>query len=113
MEQLVTAGKVIYLGSSNFAGWQIATAQGVAASRHFMGLVSEQSVYNLAARTIELEVIPALRHFGLGLVPYSPLGGGLLGVRCRRPARGAVPMIGCSRNQAAATAAGGLRGAVS
>jgi aryl-alcohol dehydrogenase-like predicted oxidoreductase len=69
MEQLVTAGKVIYLGSSNFAGWQIATAQGVAASRHFLGLVSEQSLYNLSARTIELEVIPALRHFGLGLIP--------------------------------------------
>jgi aryl-alcohol dehydrogenase-like predicted oxidoreductase len=79
MEQLVAAGKVIYLGSSNFAGWQIATAQGVAASRHFMGLVSEQSVYNLTARTIELEVIPAVRHHGLGLVPYSPLSGGLLG----------------------------------
>ena len=79
MEQLVTAGKVIYLGSSNFAGWHIAAAQGVAAARHFMGLVSEQSLYNLSARTIELEVIPALRHFGLGLVPYSPLGGGLLG----------------------------------
>jgi hypothetical protein len=58
---------------------QIATAQGVAASRHFMGLVSEQSVYSLSACTIELEVIPALRPFGLGLIPYSPLGGGLLG----------------------------------
>ncbi|HJY43532.1 MAG TPA: aldo/keto reductase [Propionibacteriaceae bacterium] len=88
MEQLVTAGKVIYLGSSNFAGWQIATAQGVAASRHFMGLVSEQSLYNLSARTIELEVIPALRHFGLGLVPYSPLGGGLLGGALQKASQG-------------------------
>jgi aryl-alcohol dehydrogenase-like predicted oxidoreductase len=88
MEQLVTAGKVIYLGSSNFAGWQIATAQGVAASRHFMGLVSEQSIYNLAARTIELEVIPALRHFGLGLIPYGPLGGGLLGGALQKVSHG-------------------------
>ncbi len=88
MEQLVAAGKVIYLGSSNFAGWQIATAQGVAASRHFMGLVSEQSLYNLSARTIELEVIPALRHFGLGLIPYSPLGGGLLGGALQKAGQG-------------------------
>jgi aryl-alcohol dehydrogenase-like predicted oxidoreductase len=78
MEQLVTAGKVLYVGSSNFAGWQIAQAQGAAAERHFMGLVSEQSLYNLNARTIELEVIPACRAYGLGLVPWSPLAGGML-----------------------------------
>lgn len=79
MELLVQQGKVLYVGSSNFAGWGIATAQGEAKARHFMGLVSEQSLYNLTARTIELEVIPACKHFGLGLVPWSPLGGGLLG----------------------------------
>ena len=79
MEVLVQQGKVIYAGSSNFAGWQIALAQGAAAARHFMGLVSEQSLYNLAARTIELEVIPACRKFGLGLIPWSPLSGGMLG----------------------------------
>jgi aryl-alcohol dehydrogenase-like predicted oxidoreductase len=79
MEQLVREGKVIYVGSSNFAGWDIATAQCAAAARHFMGLVSEQSLYNLSARTIELEVIPACRHYGVGLVPWSPLGMGLLG----------------------------------
>ncbi|MFF1261227.1 aldo/keto reductase [Streptomyces sp. NPDC058321] len=79
MEQLVREGKITYVGSSNFAGWQIATAQSAAASRHFMGLVSEQSLYNLTARTIELEAIPALRHYGIGLLPWSPLGGGLLG----------------------------------
>jgi len=79
MEQLVREGKVLYIGSSNFAGWDIATAQGAAAARHFMGLVSEQSLYNLSARTIELEVIPACRHYGLGLIPWSPLAGGLLG----------------------------------
>src|SRR5881296_113601 len=79
MEQLVREGKVTYVGSSNFAGWDIATAQCTASARHFMGLVSEQSLYNLNARMIELEVIPACRHYGLGLIPWSPLGGGLLG----------------------------------
>ena len=79
MEQLVREGKVLYVGSSNFAGWNIAQANTLAAQRHFMGLVSEQSLYNLNARMIELEVIPACRAFGLGLIPWSPLGGGLLG----------------------------------
>jgi aryl-alcohol dehydrogenase-like predicted oxidoreductase len=79
MEQLIHEGKVIYVGSSNFAGWHIAQAQCEAKSRHFMGLVSEQSVYNLKDRMIELEVIPACRAFELGLIPYSPLAGGLLG----------------------------------
>jgi aryl-alcohol dehydrogenase-like predicted oxidoreductase len=79
MEVLVQQGKVIYVGSSNFAGWHIAQAQQAAIARNFMGLVSEQSLYNLNARTIELEVIPACQHYGLGLIPYSPLAGGLLG----------------------------------
>jgi len=79
MEQLVREGKVLYVGGSNFAGWHIAQAQGFAAERHFMGLVSEQSMYHLNARMIELEVIPACRAYGLGLIPYSPLAGGLLG----------------------------------
>ncbi len=79
MEQLVQAGKVLYVGSSNFAGWHIAQAQCVAGSRHFMGLVSEQSLYNLKDRMIELEVLPACMTYGLGVIPYSPLGGGLLG----------------------------------
>jgi aryl-alcohol dehydrogenase-like predicted oxidoreductase len=79
MELLVQQGKVFYIGSSNFAGWDIATAQSFAKTRNFLGLVSEQSLYNLAARTIELEVIPACRHYGLGLGAWSPLGGGLLG----------------------------------
>ena len=78
MEQLVQAGKVLYVGSSNFAGWQLALAQATASARHFLGLVSEQSIYNLAVRTIELEVIPACRALGLGLIPWAPLGGGLL-----------------------------------
>lgn len=79
MEQLEREGKVVYVGSSNFAGWNIAEAQGLADQRHFMGLISEQSLYNLAARTVELEVIPSCEHFGLGLIPWSPLAGGLLG----------------------------------
>ena len=79
MEQLVREGKVLYVGSSNFAGWHIAQANCLAAQRHFMGLVSEQSLYNLNARTIELEVIPVCAAFGIGLIPWSPLGGGLLG----------------------------------
>lgn len=79
MEQLVKEGKVLYVGSSNFAGWHIAKAQAKAKRRNFMGLVSEQSLYNLNARTIELEVIPACRDYGLGVIPWSPLAGGLLG----------------------------------
>jgi len=84
MEQLVREGKVIYVGSSNFAGWDIATAQCAARERRFMGIVSEQSHYSLAARTVELEVIPACRHYGVGLIPYSPLAGGLLGGALRK-----------------------------
>lgn len=78
-DSLVQQGKVVYVGSSNFAGWDIATANQEASKRGLMGLVSEQSIYHLDNRTIELEVIPACRHYGLGLIPWSPLGGGLLG----------------------------------
>ncbi len=79
MEQLVLQGKVLYVGSSNFAAWNIAQANCIAAQRHFMGLVSEQSLYNLAVRSVELEVLPACKAFGLGVIPWSPLQGGLLG----------------------------------
>lgn len=78
MEQLVREGKISYVGSSNFAGWDIATAQSKADARHFLGLSSEQSLYNLSNRAIELEVIPALRYFNIGLIPWSPIGMGLL-----------------------------------
>ncbi|MFR8277349.1 MAG: aldo/keto reductase, partial [Desulfovibrio fairfieldensis] len=93
MELLVRQGKVLYIGSSNFAGWDIATAQAEARSRRFMGLVAEQSLYNLAVRNVELEVIPACRYYGLGLLPWSPLGGGLLGgvLRGVRDGRRAAP----------------------
>ena len=79
MEVLVQQGKVIYVGSSNFAGWHITQAQEIARHRHFMGLVSEQSLYNLNARMVELEVLPACQAYGLGVIPWSPLGGGMLG----------------------------------
>jgi aryl-alcohol dehydrogenase-like predicted oxidoreductase len=78
MGQLVQAGKVLYVGSSNFAAWHIVRANAVAEARGLFGLVSEQSLYNLAARTVELEVVPACRALGVGLLPWSPLGGGLL-----------------------------------
>ncbi len=79
METLVGQGKVLYVGSSNFAGWHIAQAQEVARARHFLGLVSEQALYNLAERSAELEVLPAARAYGLGMIPWSPLHGGALG----------------------------------
>jgi len=78
MEQLVREGKVLYVGSSNFAGWHIVQANEAAKARNFMGLVSEQSLYNLNDRMIELEVIPACEGYGLGLIPWSPLAGGML-----------------------------------
>lgn len=87
-EVLVQQGKILYVGSSNFAGWHIAQANEAAKARHFMGLVSEQSLYNLNARTIELEVIPACKHYGLGLIPWSPLSGGILGGALQKAEKG-------------------------
>ncbi len=78
-EVLVQQGKILYAGSSNFAGWHIVKANEAAKKRNFLGLVSEQSLYNLNARTIEMELIPACSDYGLGLIPWSPLGGGILG----------------------------------
>ena len=78
MEVLVAKGEVVYTGSSNFAAWNIAQANEIAKSRNFLGLVSEQSLYNLVQRSIELEVVPAAQEYGLGLLPWSPLAGGLL-----------------------------------
>jgi aryl-alcohol dehydrogenase-like predicted oxidoreductase len=88
MEQLVREGKVLYVGSSNFAGWHIARAQEEAVRRHFLGLVSEQCLYNLMARSSELEVLPACEAYGLGVIPWSPLAGGLLGGALRKAAEG-------------------------
>jgi aryl-alcohol dehydrogenase-like predicted oxidoreductase len=88
METLRSQGKILYVGSSNFAGWHLAAAQEAAKQRHFLGLVSEQSFYNLARREIELEVIPAAQHYGLGVIPWSPLMGGLLGGVLRKESEG-------------------------
>ena len=79
METLVAQGKIVYVGSSNFAAWNIVQANEAAKARHFLGLVSEQSLYNLVSRTIELEVLPACRAYGVGVIPWSPLAGGMLG----------------------------------
>jgi aryl-alcohol dehydrogenase-like predicted oxidoreductase len=88
MERLVQEGKVIYVGSSNFAGWHIAKANEMAARRSFLGLVSEQCLYNLAQRTVEMEILPACQDYGLGVIPYSPLAGGLLGGALRKASEG-------------------------
>jgi NDP-hexose 2,3-enoyl reductase len=88
METLVAQGKVIYVGSSNFAGWHIARAQESASRRNFFGLVSEQCIYNLMTRYVELEVLPAAEQYGLGVIPWSPLHGGLLGGALRKQASG-------------------------
>ena len=88
METLVRQGKVLYVGSSNFAGWHIAQANEAAKARHFMGLVSEQSLYTLIDRTVELEVIPACQSYGLGLIPWSPLKGGVLGGALKKATEG-------------------------
>ncbi|MES9538383.1 aldo/keto reductase [Actinomadura sp. NPDC000600] len=81
-------GKVLYFGSSNFAGWHIAQAQEAARNRHFLGLVSEQSIYNLMSRWAELEVLPAAREYGLGVIPWSPLHGGVLSGVLRKEREG-------------------------
>lgn len=78
-EILKAQGKVLYIGSSNFAGWHIAQANEAAARRNTLGLVTEQSKYSLLQRDIELEVAPACEAYGVGIIPWSPLAGGILG----------------------------------
>jgi aryl-alcohol dehydrogenase-like predicted oxidoreductase len=97
MEVLVAQGKVIYVGSSNFAGWHIARANDAAAARGFFGLVSEQSIYNLLTREIELEVLPAAIEYGVGVIPWSPLHGGVLGGVLRKEREGARRLAGQAR----------------
>jgi len=80
IDVLVQQGKILYVGSSNFPGYKIAQANEIAARRNgTIGLVSEQCLYNLAERRAEMEVIPAAQDYGLGVIPWSPLQGGLLG----------------------------------
>ncbi len=88
MEVLRRQGKIIYVGSSNFAAWHIVKAQETARRRNFYGLVSEQSHYNLLTRQVELEVLPACDDYGLGVIPWSPLAGGLLGGVLRKIDKG-------------------------
>ncbi len=90
MSVLRQQGKILYVGSSNFAGWHIASAQEAARRRNLVGLVSEQSIYNLLERTVELEVLPAAQSYGLGVIPWSPLHGGLLGGVLRKEAAGTM-----------------------
>jgi aryl-alcohol dehydrogenase-like predicted oxidoreductase len=97
MEVLVTQGKILYVGSSNFAGWHIAQANDIAATRGFMGLVSEQSIYSLLVREIELEVLPAAIEYGVGVIPWSPLFGGLLGGVLRKEREGRRRLAGRAR----------------
>ena len=78
-EVAIAQGKILYVGSSNFAGWHIVQANEAAKRRNTLGLVSEQSIYHLLNRNIELEVIPASEKYGVGIIPWSPLAGGLLG----------------------------------
>ncbi|SEG80792.1 Predicted oxidoreductase [Thermomonospora echinospora] len=88
LDVLIQQGKVLYVGSSNFPGWGIAQANEAAARRHSLGLVSEQCLYNLYERRAEMEVIPAARNYGLGVIPWSPLQGGLLGGVLRKQSSG-------------------------
>jgi NDP-hexose 2,3-enoyl reductase len=97
MEVLVTQGKVRYVGSSNFAGWHLAQAQEAAARRHFLGLVSEQCIYNLLTRHVELEVLPAAQRYGIGIIPWSPLHGGALAGALRKLAEGTAGRAGSGR----------------
>jgi aryl-alcohol dehydrogenase-like predicted oxidoreductase len=96
MEVLVAQGKILYVGSSNFAGWHIAQANGAAAARDFFGLVSEQSIYNLMTRHIELEVLPAAISYGVGVIPWSPLHGGLLGGVLKKEREGRRRLAGAA-----------------
>jgi aryl-alcohol dehydrogenase-like predicted oxidoreductase len=85
---LKQAGKILYVGSSNFPGWALAQGNERAARRGSVGLVSEQSYYNLLQRTVELEVVPACQAYGIGLIPWSPLEQGLLGGVLRKQSQG-------------------------
>lgn len=88
VDVLIQQGKILYAGSSNFAGWKIAQTNETARRRGSFGLVSEQCLYNLAERRAEMEVIPVAQEYGLGVIPWSPLHGGLLGGAIRKESAG-------------------------
>ncbi|MFJ3228428.1 aldo/keto reductase [Streptomyces sp. NPDC086783] len=104
IDTLVAQGKILYAGSSNFPGYKIAQADESAARRGSYGLVSEQCLYNLAERRAEMEVIPAAREYGLGVIPWSPLHGGLLGGVIRKETTGGRRAGGRSADALANTA---------
>jgi aryl-alcohol dehydrogenase-like predicted oxidoreductase len=95
---LKAQGKVLYVGSSNHAGWHIAKGMEAARRRGGTGLVSEQSIYNLLTRTVELEVLPACQDYGLGVIPWSPLHGGLLGGIIRKTEQGKRRLTGRAKD---------------
>jgi len=99
MDRLIAQGKITYVGSSNFAGWHITRMNEVARMRHALGLVSEQSLYNLLERRVELEVLPACRAYGVGLIPWSPLAGGLLAGSTESQGRRQSPELLASRRR--------------
>ena len=103
MEILRSQGKILYVGSSNFAGWHLAAAQEAAKARHFVGLISEQSIYNLLTRWVELEVLPAALHYGIGVIPWSPLHGGLLSGALHKERDGSGSRSGSGRSAEALT----------
>jgi len=98
MDLLVAQGKVRYVGSSNFAGWHLAKAQEAADRRHSLGLVSEQCIYNLLTRHVELEVLPAAQDYGIGIIPWSPLHGGALSGAIRKMREGTADRSGTGRS---------------
>ncbi|NLU74422.1 aldo/keto reductase [Streptomyces sp. HNM0575] len=99
MDVLVQQGKVLYVGSSNHAGWHIAKANERAARRSSLGLVSEQCIYNLAERRAEMDVIPAAQDYGVGVIPWSPLHGGLLGGAIRKEQSGSARRTATGRSK--------------
>ncbi|MFE9170979.1 aldo/keto reductase [Streptomyces kebangsaanensis] len=105
IDVLIKQGKILYAGSSNFPGWKIAQANEAAAQRGMVGLVSEQCLYNLFERRAEMEVIPAAQEYGLGVIPWSPLHGGLLGGVLRKEVQGGRRAEGRTADTLADTAA--------
>ncbi|MFJ3672077.1 aldo/keto reductase [Streptomyces sp. NPDC090106] len=88
IDALVQQGKILYAGSSNFPGYKIAQANETAKAHGRVGLVSEQCLYNLFERRAEMEVIPAAEEYGLGVIPWSPLHGGMLGGVIKKEVQG-------------------------
>ncbi|MFD5060604.1 MULTISPECIES: aldo/keto reductase [unclassified Streptomyces] len=98
IDVLIQQGKILYAGSSNFAGWKIAQTNETAKRLGSYGLVSEQCLYNLAERRAEMEVIPAAQEYGLGVIPWSPLHGGLLGGVIRKEREGGAARSASGRS---------------